>query len=104
MHVRGEHLRIVEPFLRDPIPRLARQDLGIDFLLPEHGQRLTLRVVLDAVHADQRVVTRMWRGNGLFDEVETLAYSDDLAGLRREADELRHLQEIERSRDIKQMP
>jgi len=38
----------------------------------------------------------MWRGNGLFDQVETLAYADDLAGLRREADELRHFSVCQR--------
>ncbi len=45
--VGGEEFRFVEPAFRDGIPRLGVQRLGIDLVLPEHFQRLTLSIVVD---------------------------------------------------------
>jgi hypothetical protein len=54
------------------------------FVLPEHGERLPLRVVLDAGQMDQRSVVRSGARINLLDEITTLPYGDNLAGFRNQ--------------------
>jgi hypothetical protein len=51
-------------------------------MVPEHGKRLALGVVVDTGEMDQRGVTPMNRESHSFNQIEALANPDDLSTLR----------------------
>lgn len=63
----------IEPAFGDSIPGLARQDLGINFLFPEHFDQLPLSIVIDARKPDQRGVSRFRRRDDSLHEIKPLA-------------------------------
>ena len=84
VQVGREELRRIEPAARDRLPGLALDDLiEIDFLLPEHLERLPLGVVVQARQPHQRRVVAGALGDDFLDEVLTLANTDKLTGHRR---------------------
>src|SRR5208283_6164486 len=62
----------------DRLPSLALDDLGIDFLLPEHLERLPLGVVIEAGHTHEGGVIPGRARNDLFHKVLSLPDADNL--------------------------
>ena len=61
------------------LPGLARDDLGVDFLLPEHLERLALGVVVEAGQPHEGGVIPGRARDDLFHEVLSLPDADDLS-------------------------
>ncbi len=81
VQVGGEELGRVEAPAGDLLPGFGVDRLGIDFLLPEHLQRLALGVVVEAGHPHEGRVVTGAGSDDIFDQILPLAYTDDLAGL-----------------------
>src|SRR5262249_35073576 len=50
----GEEFGLIEAAFRDRLPRLAGHDLGVNLVVPEDFERITLGVVIDAGEANDR--------------------------------------------------
>ena len=79
MQIGREEVARIEASVGDLLPRLPGQDLRVDFLLPEHRQRLPLGVVVEARHST-RVASSPICGSDILDKVLALPDADDLAG------------------------
>jgi hypothetical protein len=64
--------------LRQAVPACAGDDDRIRFVLPEHFEGLSLRVVIDARHSNQGGLASPGRCDHRFDEVLPLPNLDDL--------------------------
>ena len=75
--------RRVEASGREIGPAFVREDLPVELVVPEDGQRLTLRVVLGACELDDRGLAGCVRLDDLLDQPPPGAYLDQLACGRR---------------------
>jgi hypothetical protein len=85
VEIGGEQLGAVEAAGGDAIPRGAAEHAGVELVLPEDLEGITLGVVLEAGEAQERGVAGLRRRDDLVDEVLAAADVDDLAGLERGA-------------------
>ena len=76
----GKQFRIVEPVFADAAPAVVGDDPSVEFMLPEHRDRLALRVVVDAGGADQRCFAEPRRQLDALDEPPSLAQMNKLPG------------------------
>ena len=74
-----EQRRLVEVFPGDGLPAVVLQNPGVQLVLPEHGQRLALRVVVEAGQVDEGRLVFPGRLGNFLDEVTALADESDPA-------------------------
>ena len=75
------------------MPRVGRDELGVDFLFPEDLKRLSLGVVIEARHPHEGRVITARRRDDFFDKVLSLPNADYLGCLRQfshHCDTMRH--------------
>ncbi len=79
--VGGEEFRIVETLLADAAPAVVGDDPGVELVLPQHRNRLALRVVVDAGGAHKARVAKPRRSLDALDQPAALPQVDELPGL-----------------------
>ena len=82
--VRREEGRIVEFRLRDICPSGVVLHASVELMLPQHRQRLSLGVVVQARQLHQRGLTLRWRRGDVLHEVFALSHEGDFAALRQD--------------------
>ena len=77
-----EQLGVVEALLADAVPACVFDDPGVELVLPQHRDRLTLRIVVDAGGVDQGRLSQPRRLLDRLDQPATLPEVNKLPGLR----------------------
>ena len=78
-----EQRRIVEALVGNRRPAVVLKHAGVELMLPQHRERLALRVVVEARQIDERRLVGRWRRRHVLDEIPALAHQCDPAGFWR---------------------